>query len=60
MSTLVFVFNESLRPFRSPTPPPQLGNVTLRRLRLMLARDQQIRPPVPVTLPRLRRESRRP
>ena len=60
MSTLVLAFNESLRPFRSPVPPPQLVNVTLRRLRLMLARDQQIRPPVPVTLPRLRRESRRP
>ena len=60
MSTLVLAFNESLRPFRSPVPPPQLVNVTLRRPRLMLARDQQIRPPPPVTLPRLRGEARRP
>ena len=41
MSTLVLAFNKSLRPFRSPVPPPQLVNVTLRRPRLMLARDQQ-------------------
>ena len=52
MSTLIIAF-ESLRPFRSPAPPPQLINVGLRRLRLMLARDEQIRRPPPVTLPQL-------
>jgi hypothetical protein len=53
MSILVIAFNESLRPFRSPAPPPRPINVGLRRLRLMLVRDEQIRRRPPITLPRL-------
>jgi hypothetical protein len=60
--SMIVAFNalDRLSSFRSRGPPPQLVNVTLRRLRLMLARDHQIRPPPPVTLPRLRGESTRP
>ena len=53
--SMIVAFNAFDRPssFRSPDPPPQHINVALRRLRLMLARDEQIRRPPPVTLPRL-------
>ena len=53
--SMIVAFNAFGRPssFRSPAPPPQHINVALRRRRLMLARDEQIRRPPPVTLPRL-------
>ena len=53
--SMIVAFNVFDRPssFRSPAPPPQHINVALRRLRLMLARDEQTRRPPPVTLPRL-------
>ena len=50
MSTFVIAFDESLRPFRSPAPPPPTINVRLRRLRLTLPRDEQTRRSPPVTL----------
>jgi hypothetical protein len=53
--SMIVAFNAFDRPssFRSPAPPPRHTDVTLRRLRLMIARDEQVRRPPPVTLPRL-------
>jgi hypothetical protein len=53
--SMIVAFNAFDLPssFRSPAPPPQHINIALRRLRLMLARDEQTRRPPPITLPRL-------
>src|SRR5262245_28414540 len=53
--SMIVAFNAFDRPssFRSPAPPPRHTDVTLRRLRLMIARDEQTRRPPPITLPRL-------
>src|SRR5262245_32031989 len=53
--SMIVAFNAFDRPtsFRSPAPPPRHTDVTLRRLRLLIARDEQVRRRPPVTLPRL-------